>query len=355
MHKQRAQDDFPLNLNTMLFKPIQGHQKGNNPMAISALLNSPPDQNLGTYCNSVEEEQHQRLIISLSNNRLQRQVYLSPMVLEPLSPAYSQPLVHHTGPVELSPPQSPTSASYHRKSFSTTFNHGYATPPPSSGQSSPELHSQSNFRTEAPVYYHLAPRPRGNQQQRLRDPHYNTPIQVQSIRVSYSSTHRHHPRLRQSPKKATHRVSKPRKHIGPHSNKPYTVEQVHFLRYHKEDLANVWLAVHSMFYQRFPDSERLSIACLTSRYYRDNRVPKVDANGELVLDKNGNPIMIKAKIRDRATPEGKSIPYLFIEKHPEFALKYDWVRPEDKAVALKILQGLVQPTPEGVMNGKFFR
>jgi len=126
------------------------------------------------------------------------------------------------------------------------------------------------------------------------------------------------------------------------------------MRYHKEDLANVWLVVHSMFYQRFPDSERLSIACLTSRYYRDNRVPKVDANGEPVLDKNGNPIMIKAKIRDRATPEGKSIPYLFIEKHPQFALKYDWVRPEDKAVALKILQGLAQPTAEGVMNGKFF-
>ena len=126
------------------------------------------------------------------------------------------------------------------------------------------------------------------------------------------------------------------------------------MRYHKEDLANVWLVVHSMFYQRFPDSERLSIACLTSRYYRDNRVPKVDANGEPVLDKNGKPITIKAKIRDRATPEGKNIPYLFIEKHPEFALKYDWVRPEDKAVALRILQGLDQPTAEGEMNGKFF-
>jgi hypothetical protein len=110
-----------------------------------------------------------------------------------------------------------------------------------------------------------------------------------------------------------------------------------------------------MFYQRFPDSERQTVPCLTSRYYRDNRVPNLDANGEPVLDKKGKPVMIKAKIRDRATPEGKSIPYLFIEKHPEFALKYDWVRPEDKAVALNILQCLEQPTEEGELNGKFSR
>lgn len=125
------------------------------------------------------------------------------------------------------------------------------------------------------------------------------------------------------------------------------------MRYHREDLAYTWVVIHSMFYQRFPDSERQTVPCLTSRYYRDNRVPKLDANGEPVLDKNEKPVMIKAKVRDRATAEGKSIPYLFIEKHPEFALKYDWVRPEDKAVALKILQGLEKPTTEEEMNEKW--
>jgi hypothetical protein len=125
------------------------------------------------------------------------------------------------------------------------------------------------------------------------------------------------------------------------------------MRYHREDLVLIWPQVHTLFYATFPDTERLSVPCITSRYYRDNVVPKLDANGEAVRDKNGKVVMIKAKVRDRATAEGKAKPYKFVDKHPEFALGYDWVKPEDKARAMRILQGLKEPMADGEMSGKF--
>jgi hypothetical protein len=125
------------------------------------------------------------------------------------------------------------------------------------------------------------------------------------------------------------------------------------MRYHREDLVLIWPQVHALFYATFPDTERLSVPCITSRYYRDNVVPKLDASGDAVRDKNGKVVMIKAKVRDRVTAEGKTKPYRFVDKHPEFALVYDWVKPKDKARALRILQGLEEPMVEGETTGTF--
>jgi hypothetical protein len=66
----------------------------------------------------------------------------------------------------------------------------------------------------------------------------------------------------------------------------------------------------------------------------------LDENGELVFDSNGKVIMIPCKVRGRNTDKGKYIPYLLVDMHPDFALVYDWVKPEDKQKAMRILQGL---------------
>jgi hypothetical protein len=84
-----------------------------------------------------------------------------------------------------------------------------------------------------------------------------------------------------------------------------------------------------------------SSACLTSRYYRSNLLPKLDANGNPMLDKNGKFMVITVGVRERATEEGKHKPYLFLDLHPEWALVYDWVLlPEHKERAIRVLQVL---------------
>jgi hypothetical protein len=66
----------------------------------------------------------------------------------------------------------------------------------------------------------------------------------------------------------------------------------------------------------------------------------LDDDGELVFDSDSGVIMIPAKVRGRNIGEGKSIPYMFVDMHPDFAFLYDWVKPEDKIKAMHILQGL---------------
>jgi len=113
-----------------------------------------------------------------------------------------------------------------------------------------------------------------------------------------------------------------------------------WIRYHREDLLLSWPILLKLFTRRFPEYIRLSVQCLSSRYYRDNKVPMLDADGNPELDANGKVIMVPCKVRGRNTAGGKYIPYLFVDKHPDFACVFDWVRPEDKARAERILRGL---------------
>ncbi len=99
-----------------------------------------------------------------------------------------------------------------------------------------------------------------------------------------------------------------------------------------------WPQVHAFFYQRWPGEERITVACITSRYYRSNFLCKLDDNGVPVLDENGKFVMVSAKVRERATEEGKNKPHHFVDLHPEWALVYDWVLPEHKERAVRVLQ-----------------
>jgi len=112
------------------------------------------------------------------------------------------------------------------------------------------------------------------------------------------------------------------------------------MRYHRQDLGLLWPQVHALFYEKFPGSVRESVACITSRYYRSNLLPKLGENGEPMLDRNGKFVMEAAKVRGRATEEGKHKPFLFVDVHPEWALVYDWVTADDKRKAMRVLQEL---------------
>jgi hypothetical protein len=158
-----------------------------------------------------------------------------------------------------------------------------------------------------------------------------------------------------------------------HSNQPYPLEQVDWIRYQKDDMGITWAPMLALFHQTFPDS-RLSDKCLSCRYYRDNRVPMVEwvrahpapasaASAQLLLlhpvvplgppppppprtprllhDDNGRIRWVAARVRDRESREGVAlaVPYLLVDKHPERAVGYAWVSEEHKAVARRVLSG----------------
>lgn len=126
------------------------------------------------------------------------------------------------------------------------------------------------------------------------------------------------------------------------SNSPYDDEEVHWIRYQREDCGESWQNMLVLWNQQF-GTKRLTVQCLSSRYYRDNKIPALDECGKPILDRNGKAVMIPAKVRDRNTAEGKDIPFTFVEKHPYWALRYDWVSPAHKEKARNILAALDAP------------
>lgn len=127
-----------------------------------------------------------------------------------------------------------------------------------------------------------------------------------------------------------------------HSNQPYLREHLHCVRYLKEDLHLPWGVVHYKFHQIFSSKpgfiERDSEAALTSRSYRDN-FTYASVNGKPLLNYNGVPIRVQAKVRRRRVADEKHIPFKLVEKHPSWAVNYSWVKPEHKLIAQAILDG----------------
>ncbi|TGO33306.1 hypothetical protein BHYA_0253g00030 [Botrytis hyacinthi] len=149
---------------------------------------------------------------------------------------------------------------------------------------------------------------------------------------SQSSSHchrhdRHHHDRHQLPhRRHSQPVSLPDKK-KPRSNKAYSLEEVDFIRYHKEDLNKHWPEVLLCFRKQFRGYQRESEQCLSSRYYRDNNIKMYDESGRVMRDENGRTRYISAKVRRRGTPAGRleGIPYTLVQKHPERAMKYSWV------------------------------
>ncbi|KAH7348376.1 hypothetical protein BKA65DRAFT_259573 [Rhexocercosporidium sp. MPI-PUGE-AT-0058] len=132
---------------------------------------------------------------------------------------------------------------------------------------------------------------------------------------------------------------KRRKLTGPHSNKPYTQEQVHWLRYHCEDLGLNYAQMYMLWTTHFPNDYRVPGQAFSSRFYRDNVSAMVDDNDNLIRNSDGKPKIIVINIRRRKEPQFKDFPFKLWEKNPEWALYWDWVMPEHKAMAQKILDG----------------
>ncbi|KAL2064408.1 hypothetical protein VTL71DRAFT_4902 [Oculimacula yallundae] len=135
---------------------------------------------------------------------------------------------------------------------------------------------------------------------------------------------------------------KTRKSARPHSNKAYNQEQVHWMRYHFIDCDLTYAQMKVLWAVRFPYDPRDfgdNDQCFSSRLYRDNISALLDEFDRLVLNSEGKPKIIKINVRDRQDVKYEDFPFKLWEKNPEWALYWDWVMPEHKAKAQRLLDG----------------
>jgi hypothetical protein len=133
-----------------------------------------------------------------------------------------------------------------------------------------------------------------------------------------------------------------------HSNIPYTLEQVHFIQYYREDKKVQWQAIVQPFKRQFPrvvvhqsssNSPKRGKGALECRYYRAQMYPKIDDEGNFVRDHNNEYEMVNIRVRDRPIHPHKAILEDYIKlvtRCPEEVLKYSWTDDKDKAEARHI-------------------
>jgi hypothetical protein len=131
-------------------------------------------------------------------------------------------------------------------------------------------------------------------------------------------------------------------------NKPYNPAQVDWIRYSKVDLGLSYKAMGEQFAKMWPGESKTE-HCFSARFYRDNYVPRVGADGRVERDDKGEPIMEPAKMRDTKTAAGKErcVPYSLVERYPWRALEYPWVSRKSKELAQQIMDGKDQKDPTG--------
>ncbi|KFZ06947.1 hypothetical protein V501_06937 [Pseudogymnoascus sp. VKM F-4519 (FW-2642)] len=134
-----------------------------------------------------------------------------------------------------------------------------------------------------------------------------------------------------------------------HSNIPYTLEQVHFIQYYREDKKVQWQAIVQPFKRQFPrvvvhqsssNSPKRGKGALECRYYRAQVYPKIDDEGNFVRDHNNEYEMVNIRVRDRQIHPHKAILEDYIKlvtRCPEEVLKYSWTDDKDKAEARNII------------------
>ncbi|KFZ25449.1 hypothetical protein V502_00053 [Pseudogymnoascus sp. VKM F-4520 (FW-2644)] len=140
-----------------------------------------------------------------------------------------------------------------------------------------------------------------------------------------------------------------------HSNVPYTLEQVHFIQYYREDKNIQWQAIVDPFKAQFPrvvfpqsnepngpkgpDRQKGALEC---RYYRAQMYPKIDDGGNFVFDQNGDVEWMNIKVRDRNNYQHISILqeyFKLVTRCPEEVLTYSWTDENDKKEAKRIIEG----------------
>lgn len=107
---------------------------------------------------------------------------------------------------------------------------------------------------------------------------------------------------------------RPRKYC----NKPYTLEQIHFLQYCRDDLDKLlWPDIVTLYIERFSDSARdVTRQGLQCRYYRTQLYPMLCVEGKPVHDNEGAVILRGITVRYRGQKEGLTVPILDNGRRP---------------------------------------
>lgn len=124
------------------------------------------------------------------------------------------------------------------------------------------------------------------------------------------------------------------------------------MRYHQVDLGLAWdRGLLPLFWEQFPEryDPDVTYQCLSSRLYRDNDYPTLDAEGNWGCDEKGKLLLTKygGRVRDQTTAKGKELdlPYPLVDRAPWRIVsgRYDhWVsgiQPKDRERARRIEAG----------------
>ncbi|KAI5926589.1 hypothetical protein F4810DRAFT_707676 [Camillea tinctor] len=144
----------------------------------------------------------------------------------------------------------------------------------------------------------------------------------------------------QPPSSPKQKIKKMRaKSKDPHCNIKYSQEEKDFLRYYNKELKFSWREITQFFAAKFPMTSKFTreVQGVQGVHYRDNQhIPDiVPRRNQLVFLPNGHVAATVKKVRQQGNDRRKfGLVYLY----PERALKYDWVREEDKRLAAEILR-----------------
>lgn len=117
---------------------------------------------------------------------------------------------------------------------------------------------------------------------------------------------------------------------------PCTREQLHWIRFQKEDCALTYPTMLPLWRRRWPSTGRTTICSLNSALHRDNVTPLYDKHGNLVIA-DRKLLIVSSKKNEVRARRDNVIPFTLVERHPEEALKYSWVPEEHKQMARRLI------------------